>query len=208
VTPDPAPPCGSIDDLLARYPVERPPTSSAGAAVSIVLRDGETDVEVLLIERASDPDDPASGQVALPGGHVSEEDGNLAQTALREMEEEVGLAEGDLVGEFHYVATLHARRFGLDVGVFAGRLRPDGRIPAPRSPAEVAHVFWLPRASLGITQRVERDTTVGIVPVNATVHGGHVLWGFTRRVLRQFFGFPIEDETFGPVYVTHAPPPP
>jgi len=182
--------------------------SSAGAAVTIVLREGLSDLELLLIERASDPDDPASGQVALPGGHVSEGDGNLAQTALRELEEEVGLAQRDLDSELHYVSTVHARRFELDVAVFAARLSLAGRTPAPRSPQEVAHVFWLPLSSLETTLRVERDTSVGIIPVNATVHEGHVLWGFTRRILRAFLDLPVEDETFGPVYVPHSPAPP
>ncbi len=204
----PLSPARSLDQVLAPYPIERPPAVSAGAAVTIVLRAGNSGLEVLLIERASDPDDPASGQVALPGGHVSEEDGNLAQTALRELEEEVGLAQIDLASELHYVATVHARRFGLDVGVFAAPLSSEGRAPAPRSPQEVAHVFWLPRSSLETTRRVERDTSFGIVPVNATIHDGHILWGFTRRILRQFFDLPVEDETFGPVYVARSPPDP
>lgn len=208
MTVPPAPPARSLDQLLARYPIQRPPVNSAGAAVTIVLREGLSDLELLLIERASDPDDPASGQVALPGGHVSEGDGNLAQTALRELEEEVGLAQQDLDSELHYVSTVHARRFELDVGVFAARLSLAGRTPAPRSPQEVAHVFWLPLSSLETTQRVVRDTSVGIIPVNATVHEGHVLWGFTRRILRAFLDLPVEDETFGPVYVPHSPAPP
>jgi len=103
---------------------------------------------------------------------------------------------------------VHARRFELDVGVFAARLSLAGRTPAPRSPQEVAHVFWLPLSSLETTQRVVRDTSVGIIPVNATVHEGHVLWGFTRRILRAFLDLPVEDETFGPVYVPHSPAPP
>jgi 8-oxo-dGTP diphosphatase len=206
VTLSPVPPARAIDELLDRFPVERPPTQSAGAAVTIVLRDGLSDVEVLLIERATDPSDPASGQVALPGGHVSEVDGNLTGTALRELEEEVGLGREDLQGELHYVTTTHARRFGLDVGVFAARLGSTSRVPAPRSPAEVAHVFWLPRSALDRTQRVERATSFGVLPVNATVHEGHVLWGFTRRILRLFFALPPEDDSYGPVYISRSPP--
>jgi 8-oxo-dGTP diphosphatase len=206
VTPDPATPTRSVADLLTRFPVVHPPSNSAGAAVTIVLRQGQTDPEVLLIERTSDPADPASGQVALPGGHVTESDGNLAQTALRELEEEVGLAQQDLEGEIRYMSTEHARRFGIDVAVFAARLGSVARPPTARSPQEVAHVFWLPRSSLETTRKVERDTSVGTIPVNATVHEGHVLWGFTRRVVRQFFELPLEDETFGPVYIARSAP--
>jgi 8-oxo-dGTP pyrophosphatase MutT (NUDIX family) len=206
VTAQPGSAGPSIDALLAPHPIEHPPVISAGAAVTIVLRNGLSGLEILLIERAVDPDDPASGQVALPGGHVAESDGNLSQTALRELEEEVGLTRLDLASEPHYVTTVPARRFGIDVGVFAAALSASGRSPSPRSPAEVAHVFWLPSSALGSTRRVERDTSRGIHEVNATVHEGHVLWGFTRRVLRQFFGLPQEDEPFGPAYLAPAPP--
>jgi 8-oxo-dGTP pyrophosphatase MutT (NUDIX family) len=207
VRPSPEGPRRSIDELLGRYPVERPPLGTAGAAVTIVLRSGLTETEILLIERASDAADPASGQVAFPGGHVSERDGNLLDTAFRELEEEVGVGRDDFLGDVHYVATELARRFGLQVAVFAGRLGPRGRGPVPHSPREVAHVFWLPESTLASTTRVERDTPRGAALVNATVYEGHVLWGFTRRVLRQFMGHGVEDEPYGPAFSTAAPGP-
>jgi 8-oxo-dGTP pyrophosphatase MutT (NUDIX family) len=195
----------SVSALLARFPVEVPPVSVAGAAVTIVLRAAAADVEVLLIERSVRPDDPASGQVALPGGRVSDGDGSLAVTARRELEEEVGLTEGDLAGPLRFVTTFEARRFGLKVGVFAAELGPAGNGPTARSAEEVAHVFWLPAASLATTRRVERETLPGFAPVNATVYEGHVLWGFTRRVLRTFFGYAKEDDLVGPVLPAPSP---
>jgi len=190
----------SAASLLERFPEVVPPVSTAGAAVTIVLREARSDLEVLLIERAKNPADPASGQVALPGGRVSDSDGSLSVTALRELEEEVGLSEGDLADPLRFVGTFTSRRFGLKIGVFASRLGETGRGPTVRSAEEVAHVFWLPRALLAQGQKVERETAFGYAPVNATVHEGHVLWGFTRRVLRDFFGFPPEDELVGPIF--------
>ncbi len=190
-------------DLVARFPVLTPPVSAAGAAVTLVLREGRAEVETLLIVRASNPEDPASGQVALPGGHVSDGDGSLATTALRELEEEVGLGLADLVGPPCFVALRPAPRFGLTVGVFAAALGPVAAPPAPRSPGEVAHVFWLPRSALAETRRVVRETHLGPREVHATVAHGEVLWGFTRRVLRDFFGFPAEEVLAGP----GGPPP-
>ncbi|MCI4364889.1 MAG: NUDIX domain-containing protein [Thermoplasmata archaeon] len=206
MTPPPSAPGRSIAELLEPHPVVRPPVHSAGAAVTVVLREGSRDVEVLLIERATDDSDPASGQVALPGGHVAERDGNLTLTALRELEEEVGLSQDDLEGDLHYVSTEFARRFGLKVAVFAARLGARGNRPVVRSPREVAHVFWLPQATLEGPTRVERETSLGRLPVSATVHEGHVLWGFTRRVLCQFFDYPLGDDPFGPVFAPTRPP--
>jgi len=196
-----------LEDLLARFPVLAPPVSTAGAAVVIVLRDGEEEVETLLIERAEQPSDPASGQVAFPGGHVSDRDGSLTMTALRELEEEVGLNRADIGGELHFVDTVIAVRFGLKVGVFASCLAPGAKAPTVRSAEEVAHVFWLPRSALATYRPIERETMRGPADVPATVFDGHILWGFTRRVLCQFFGVPTQDEPIGPVFVPRLPEP-
>jgi 8-oxo-dGTP diphosphatase len=203
---DPAP--STVEGWLARFSTGSPPIGRAGAAVTLVLRAGAGDVEVLLIERTERATDPASGQVALPGGHVADEDGNLAMTALRELAEEVGLDRADLAGELRYVSTEHARRFGLSVAVFAAPLGPASRPAFPKSPEEVAHVFWLPRWTLERTQHVHRETGRGLLEVPATVFEQHVVWGFTRRVLRQFFELSSEDDAVGPVFVPHAPSPP
>ncbi len=186
-----------LDALLNRYPAVRPPASIAGAAVTIVLRDDRNEVETLLIERATNPRDPASGHVAFPGGGVEASDRSLATTALRELEEEVGLGPDDLAGPPRFVGTLYAARFRLEVGVFAARLGSGARGPTARSPDEVAQVFWLPRSALASTREVPWETGLGPATVRATVFDGHVLWGFTRRVLRQFFELPAEVEWIG-----------
>ena len=197
----------ALDAILGRFPVLSPPVSTAGAAVVIVLRDGREDVEALLIERAEQPSDPASGQVAFPGGHVADADGSLAATALRELEEEVGLSRVDFRGELRYVETVLAIRFGLKVGVFAVGLSPDAKPPTARSADEVAHVFWLPRSALADSRPIERETMRGPTEVRATVFEGHILWGFTRRVLCSFFGIAHQDEAIGPVFAPHLPEP-
>lgn len=189
-----------IAELLERFPESSAPIGSAGAAVTILLRDGASEVETLLIERTERPTDRASGQVALPGGRVEDSDGSLADTALRELEEEVGLTRADLAGGLRYVRTEPAIRFGVRVAVFAGKLGPDGNPPTARSVEEVAHVFWLPRSRLLDTRRVHRETHLGLVAVPATVFEGHVLWGFTRRIVREFFGLSTEDEWGGPAF--------
>lgn len=202
--PGPGPLVGSapasVAELLGRFADETPPVGTAGAAVTILLRDGEREVETLLIERTERPTDLASGQVAFPGGRVEESDGTLRKAALRELEEEVGLSESDLAGPLRYVGTEHAARFRVRVAIFAGALDPRGGSPTARSADEVAHVFWLPRSELGRTQTVHRETGLGLRPVPATVYQGHILWGFTRRVIREFYGLPTEDPLGGPAF--------
>lgn len=197
-----------LDKLLSRFPVAAPPSSTAQAAVTIVLRHGPREVETLLIERAVSPRDPASGQVAFPGGGVERTDSSLAITALRELEEEVGLGPRDLDGPLRYVGTRYAARFRLEIGVFVAGLAPAAASPSPQDAAEVAGVFWMPRSPLRTTHRVPRDTLFGVMDVNATLFEGHVLWGFTRRVLRRFFELPIEEDLvgFGVTATSRDPP--
>lgn len=200
----PAGPVGARS-LLARFPQLNPPVATAGAAVTIVLRDGTDDVEILLIERATNPADAASGQVALPGGRVDGRDGSLADTALRELEEEVGIAARDVRDSLRFVRITEARRFAMHVGVFAAELTPTAGRPTPANTLEVAHVFWLPSRRLSETRSTRWQTGDGAIDVRATLHDGHVLWGFTRRVLREFFDLPEEDGPGGPVFA-HRPP--
>ena len=179
-------PGDELHRLLARHPLDSPPASTAGAAVLIILRAGRSDVEVLLIERSVRRNDPASGQVSLPGGHVEPQDSTLRDTALRECREEVGLGPDDLRERPRYVWTTEAPHFGLKVGVFAAELGPSvGRFIDP-SPSEVAHVFWLPLRSLAITTRVPRAAPSGRREFDAVLYEGHVLWGLTLRVLQRF----------------------
>ncbi|MCI4321466.1 MAG: CoA pyrophosphatase [Thermoplasmata archaeon] len=151
----------------------------------MVLRDGNRDVEVLLIERTVRTDDLASGHVALPGGHTDPEDATLAATAIRELTEEVGLGSHDVDLPLRLLGVERADLFGLDVAVFAARLgsRPAQLVP---SPAEVAHIFWLPLPRLAEVESVERTTPMGPRKVAAVVDNGRVLWGFTLRILRTY----------------------
>lgn len=177
----------ALDRLLDRWVVEAPTVSRAGAAVTLLLREGRDDIETLLIERAVRAGDLASGQVGLPGGRVEARDPTLAATALRELDEEVGLVRDDLEGGPRFLFTQPAPIFGLDVAVFAAPLRQTGHPPTARSPHEVAHVFWLPASTLHDPQRVLRETPAGPREVDALLHDGHVIWGFTLRVLQRFF---------------------
>ena len=173
--------------LLRRFPEDSPARGEGGAAVLAVLRAGSRDIEVLLIERAVRDEDRASGHVALPGGRVHERDPTLAATALRECEEEVGLSATDFVGPTRFVRLAEASVFSLRVGVFATELGPTAGPPHAASRTEVAHVFWLPRGALATSRPVIRDTPSGPREVDAVVYDGHVLWGFTRRVLMELF---------------------
>ena len=180
-------PPGASARWLVEHAQPPPPLGGVNAAVLAILRDGPGSMEVLLIERAIRDGDLASGQVGLPGGRVEPVDRSLGEAALRESQEEVGVAAGDLVGPPVFVLRAPARVFRLEVAVFAAEFARDPRLVVPRDPTEVAGVFWFPLRELSVTTPVVRETFRGPATVDAHVHDGHVLWGFTRSVLRQLF---------------------
>ncbi len=60
------------------------------AAVALILRNLDANPEIFFIQRATNENDPWSGQIAFPGGNMDAEDGDVVATAVRETAEEVG----------------------------------------------------------------------------------------------------------------------
>jgi 8-oxo-dGTP pyrophosphatase MutT (NUDIX family) len=129
-----------------------------------------------------------SGQISLPGGRYDPEDGSLLRTALRETEEELGVAPSGLTiwGRLepeHIVASHYA----LAPFVAYAPRRPAFR-PAP---AEVAEVIDLPLAHLLDPATVEEevwDFQGAPRRVSFYRYGEHKIWGATARILHQIVG--------------------
>lgn len=92
--------CATVDTMNDQ---DSPPSSdtpdakpSRRAAVLAPLQRRDDGWHLLLIRRATREGDHHSGQVAFPGGRVEPEDPSLAAAALREAEEEIGLAPSNV----------------------------------------------------------------------------------------------------------------
>lgn len=74
------------------------------AAVCMILRPDKTKqgLEVLLVKRKVSESDPWSGHMAFPGGRAKESDGELLNTARREVIEETGID----IGKFELLGSL------------------------------------------------------------------------------------------------------
>lgn len=127
--PMPLPALGSIIDVSAARP----------AAVVVPLR-LEPEPAVVLVLRGAHLKDHG-GEVGFPGGKPEASDADLAATALRELEEEVGVPahEIDLLGELMPMPVITGRYL---IHPFVGALRP-GAAPRVASP-EIARVLTLP----------------------------------------------------------------
>lgn len=148
----------------------------AGVMVPIVW---DPEPAVLLIARASHLREHA-GEVAFPGGKPDPRDRDIAATACREAEEELGLSDPQPLGRLSAMPlfTSDHRLFPLVAALPPTPLRPD--------PGEVAAVLRLPLA------RLLRGPPVDAIPFpwNGTVFlspvfpfGERLCYGATAHVL-------------------------
>ena len=154
-------------------------TREAAVLVPIVLNpQGAT---VLLTRRALHlPAHP--GQISFPGGAVEAGDANAAATALRETEEEIGLAAEriEIVAELGEYRTASAFRVKPVVGLIE-----PGFILTP-DPAEVDAILEIPVALLLDPARYERRWVErGGMRLKSHFQqcGEHLVWGATAGML-------------------------
>jgi len=166
-------------------------TDSIPAAVLVLIapdRDpAETaDADVILIQRV-DRGGHHSGEMSLPGGRVEPSDRSLAEAALREAAEEVGL-DADAAG-----VTVVGELETFWIPVSGYRVTPVVAVAGSRpelapSPAEVVSIVrapldaFLPAAPIELVETTVRGFPLrfGAYPV-----GGHRVWGATARILGQ-----------------------
>lgn len=151
------------------------------AAVLVPLVDHVEGMTVLLTRR-TDSLSSHAGQISFPGGGLETGDNSPEDTALRETEEEIGIAptQIELVGRLK----AHDTRTGFRVLPVVGLLRPP-LSPTP-DPSEVASIFEVPLAFIldPANHRLELHPDGGANrQYRAVPYGEHYIWGLTARVL-------------------------
>lgn len=187
-----APPSWQPEIRVEKRFVERPP-ANASVLVPLVQR---AEMTVLLTQRTAHLHDHPS-QISFPGGRAEPADADAIATALREAEEEIGLAprEVEILGQLPTYTT----GSGFVVTPVIGLVPPD--LPLHPDPFEVAEVFEVPMAWLmdpAHHQRhaVEIDGVVReffSIPWATTDAGGesrrYFIWGATAAMLRNLYRF-------------------
>jgi len=145
------------------------------SAVLIPLFYNQGQYHVLFTERSEEVDFH-KGQVCFPGGTQEPSDSSLLQTALRETEEEISLKAQDIevLGEFDDTLTLTSNYVISPFVAFIPHPYPfkaDGR--------EIREIFSVPLSFLMDEANFKQDSY-------SYEYEGHVIWGATARILKQF----------------------
>jgi 8-oxo-dGTP pyrophosphatase MutT (NUDIX family) len=127
-----------------------------------------------------------AGEISFPGGRRDEGDPDLAATALREAEEEIGLdpAAVELGEELPTTATFVT---GYRIHPFVGRIPRPIDLGLRPNPAEGETVLTLSVDVLRDSYAMRRLIRHG-VPLHTPTYEieGHLIWGATARILGDF----------------------
>lgn len=162
--------------------------AAAAVLMPVVMREQPT----LILTQRTDHLSTHSGQVALPGGRVDPEDGGAVPAALREAQEEIGLAPAlvEVLGTLPEYVTGTA----FHVTPVVGLVRPDFELVP--NPHEVAAVFEVPLAFLmdPANHRLHALSFEGQVRhwysmPYADGESERFIWGATAGMLRNLYHF-------------------
>jgi 8-oxo-dGTP pyrophosphatase MutT (NUDIX family) len=143
--------------------------------------------DTILLTRRADTLRNHTGQISFPGGRCDDTDATLADTALRESLEEVGLppAQVEVLGYLDDFPTLTGYRITPVVGL----VTPP--FTAVTDPGEVAAVFELPLAEVLKRERFVQKTLIRDtvkLPFHELQHGEYRIWGATAAILWHLHG--------------------
>ncbi len=151
---------------------------------------------VLLIRRAEREQDSWSGHWSFPGGHRGHEDGGLAHTARRELEEECGIRLREEQLRAALPPTVARRRVGRYLLVAPFVFDVDDELPVVLDPREAAEALWTPLSVLRDPARHALRPIPRLPPevrFPAIDLQGVPLWGFTYRLIAEWLGLNPHD---------------
>jgi 8-oxo-dGTP pyrophosphatase MutT (NUDIX family) len=157
------------------------------AAVLVPVISRGSDLSVLFTRRTDHLHDHA-GQISFPGGRAEPHEESAAQTALRETEEEIGLAADrvEILGSLSEYVTVTGYRVTPVVGLVRPplELKPDD--------FEVAEIFEVPLGFLLDSSNHQRNSVVHLGRQRhyyALPYGQYYIWGATAGMLMNFYSF-------------------
>lgn len=181
--PDEIPASGDqgTDRMLAILAREQP-IRPAAVLIPVIDRPQPT---VLLTQRSAHLNDHA-GQISFPGGKIDAADASPLDTALREADEEVGLAS-QFVDPIGYL-DLYGTSFGFRILPTVAKVKPGFELRI--NPSEVDDAFEVPLAFLmnPANHQLHSKEFRGMErSYYAMPYGERYIWGATAGILRVLY---------------------
>ena len=158
-----------------------PTRAPAPAAVAVLFNITNDEPCVLMIKRSSTLSHH-SGEWAFPGGMIEDSDDSPMHAALRETNEELGVA-GEDIDVWCGMAPVDTST-GFEVWPYAGRIRDDA--PLTLQEREVADVVNVP-VRVFVDDASKRTITLirngGTRKMIAFAYGDRIIWGASARII-------------------------
>ena len=162
------------------------PFDYAQAAVAILVKPKDNDIEFFLVKRAEVDDDPWSGDMAFPGGKKNQQDHTLIDTATREVLEEtnIDLAKKRAIGFMEPVYSAVRKTLAVQPVVYRFNEYPEVELNY-----ELTKYLWVPLKEIkkGKTKAVVKGWEGPVYKVK-----GETIWGLTFRMLEKMLEL-LED---------------
>lgn len=170
-----------LDPMTAAIAAVRP-IRPAAVLVPVVAR---AEPMVLLTQRTAHLKDHA-GQISFPGGKIDAGDASPMAAALREADEEIGLA-ADRIEPIGYL-DLYLTTFGFRIVPLVARVKPEFALTL--NPGEVDDAFEVPLSFLMSPenhQRKSREWNGLTRHFYEMPFGERYIWGATAGILRNLY---------------------
>lgn len=140
------------------------------------------EAELLFIQKADVEGYPWAGQMAFPGGHQDEQDATTKETALRELEEEMGISRDnvEVLGSLGHFQTINDK----DIEAWIGVWNQTEEIQLDRS--EISRVLKIPLTyliNLHKEKGYDRFDHIPNVMWLKYPYEDVLIWGVTAKIL-------------------------
>lgn len=151
------------------------------------------EIELLFIQKADVKGYPWANQMAFPGGHKDKTDLSTRDTALRELEEEMGIVQEnvEVIGSFGHFQTINSK----DIEAFAGIWNQKDVIR--HDAAEISRVFKIPLTYL-IEIHKKKDFHLHTPNIMQLTYPYEdvLIWGVTAKILYHLLDSLLQNNDF------------
>ena len=170
-----------LKNIIGKNSMPGPPPPGPFKPTSVfLLLFNLAEPHLLAIQKTDSEGYPWRNQVALPGGHLEEDDASPLEGAYRELAEEtkIGREQVELIGSLGHYQTINGRDIEAFIGVW------DATGPVECDSSEIARILEIPLKTLIETHHAaEFHSRIPNIDELRYPFEDVVIWGATARIL-------------------------